>query len=75
MKQVHHVTGYQTFDLTECRIHYVTEKGKPPRLVVCIPKTWEAGEYVDMPGVNGKSMKVRPYTVTEWREVEIEEKA
>ena len=66
MKQMYHTTGHQTFDLTECKVHYVDGK-----YVVSRPSKWTAGKPQEMHSVMGPVM-LRPYLVTEWTEVELE---
>jgi hypothetical protein len=72
MKQLYHVGGYQTFDLTECKLHRLEKDGKV-HFVACYPKKWDTGDPVEMPTQKGP-VTLRSYLVTEWEEVELEVK-
>lgn len=72
MKQLYHIAGHQTFDLTECKLHRLEEDGKV-RFVACYPKKWRTADPIEMNTMKGP-MTLRPYWITEWEEVELEVK-
>jgi len=72
MKPNYDQTGYQTFDLTECKIHRVEDDGKV-RFIAFFPKKRTLGEAMEMHTIKGKIV-MNPYVVTEWDEVELEPK-
>lgn len=71
MKPTHNYTGHVTFDLTEGKIHRVTGEDGKTRIIALFPKTWERGATQAMSAVNGQEVKMRPYRVTEWEEIEL----
>jgi hypothetical protein len=69
VRQVYHYGGYQTYDLTEVKVHYLDGK-----FIACRPIKWEVKEESEMTTSNGKVMMVKLYEVTEWEEVELQTK-
>jgi hypothetical protein len=70
MRPTHEYTTHQTFDLTECKVHCLVDASTGKRrVVVLVPKEWEAGERRDMPAVNGETVSMRPFRVTAWEEI------
>lgn len=70
----YHLTGYQTFDLTECKIHRIVGSDGKPRFIAFFPKKWTVGDTIEMQTVTKGVISMKPYTVTEWEEVELEPK-
>lgn len=68
MKPVDVHAGHQTFDLTECKVHALKNDDGSTRIVARYPKAWVPGEKRQMQAVAG-IVEMRPYIVTEWREV------
>ncbi|WP_028136171.1 hypothetical protein [Bradyrhizobium japonicum] len=71
MKPTHNYTGHATFDLTEGKIHRITSEDGKTRIVALFPKAWKAGAPQSMSAVNGQTVTMRPYHVTEWEEIEL----
>ena len=64
--------GYITYDLTEGKVHRLTNEDGTTRVVIRFPKTWiKATEPHTLSVVGGHSMTMYAYTVTEWGEIEI----
>jgi hypothetical protein len=71
MKQIYHSTGYITNDLTECRVSRLVDSNGVARFVASFPSKWTEGERVERKTPSGNTVSHRPYTVTEWTEVEL----
>lgn len=72
MKPAQLFAGWRTHDLTEGKIHKITEKDGTIRFAVLFPKTWEpAGEKGKTPTIGGTEMAVQFYNITSWEEREL----
>jgi len=69
MKPVHTYGGYQTFDLTEGKVHRLAQPDGSAKIVALFPKVWTEGPRQTMPLLNGQVVEWKPYWVTEWDEV------
>lgn len=69
MRPLHEHGGYCGFDMTEGRVHRITDPDGSVRVVAYFPKQWVGREPVPMVGVNGKTFFWTPYEVTEWEEI------
>jgi len=73
MKQLYHVTGHATFDLTECRVHRLTTDDGRIRFVVCYPIEWKTSDPQEMQPIKGPGkVMLRSFLVTKWKEVELQ---
>jgi len=69
MKPTHEYTGHVTYDLTECKVHCLTDPDGSRRIVAMVPKVTQPTDRQSMQAVNGQTVEMRGHVVKEWEEI------